>query len=352
MTLYFNNAVNTSLNTLGNYWLNEGCTTPAAALPTASDDIILPASNLNGAGGSATCNSITLSGGSQILNGATITGDVILNGSSWWSWSTVTGDLTLNGTSRAIGGSLTGNASIHDSAWFVIAISGTAVFSDAIEGVHTVPSAGQWGGSASGFLDSLGDPLTKVIFSSGSHNHGSVPCDAQFLAGNGGILELQAGQMWGVVLGDVFGADGAPLTSLVFRDGSFMGGSFSGEAYFEGGSYNNFNDIGGNAEFSGTSRQNGGTIWGDALFRDAAGNYGTVRGNALFYDTAENHGNILGDVTFSGSSQNLSFVGGYITTPWIRDGADLISDKAAGMKLKFSNVPEGAVSEILGTGLL
>ncbi len=36
-TLYFNAAVDTSLDTLGNWWTNQACTTPASAVPTTGD---------------------------------------------------------------------------------------------------------------------------------------------------------------------------------------------------------------------------------------------------------------------------------------------------------------------------
>jgi hypothetical protein len=40
-TLYFNNAVNQNWATLGNWWTNSSYTTPASALPTSSDDVVV-----------------------------------------------------------------------------------------------------------------------------------------------------------------------------------------------------------------------------------------------------------------------------------------------------------------------
>lgn len=41
MTLYFNNAVNTSWDTLGNWWTDTGCTSAAAAIPATGDTVII-----------------------------------------------------------------------------------------------------------------------------------------------------------------------------------------------------------------------------------------------------------------------------------------------------------------------
>ncbi len=68
---YFNNAVNTSPTTLGNYWTNVGATTPAGSLPDTSVDEV------------------------TILTGATYAGDAIFNGTST-NEGTVDGNATFN----------------------------------------------------------------------------------------------------------------------------------------------------------------------------------------------------------------------------------------------------------------
>ena len=59
--LYFNNAVNTSLSTLGNWWTNAGFTTPAGGLPTASDNCFIK-EGINAYSGTLTCATVKVIG--------------------------------------------------------------------------------------------------------------------------------------------------------------------------------------------------------------------------------------------------------------------------------------------------
>ena len=55
-TLYFNNAVNTDLDTVGNWWTNSGFSTPAGRVPTVGDAVIL-SGGVSAETGTLTCDS-------------------------------------------------------------------------------------------------------------------------------------------------------------------------------------------------------------------------------------------------------------------------------------------------------
>lgn len=59
MDLYFNNAVDSNWTSLGNWWTNLGCTTPAGALPGSGDHVTLKASCM-GNGAEPTIAALTL----------------------------------------------------------------------------------------------------------------------------------------------------------------------------------------------------------------------------------------------------------------------------------------------------
>lgn len=75
--LYFNNAVDTSLDTLGNWWLDDAFTTPAGALPTESDDIYMAAFD----GDAVEENIIQVGGGAVTCSGGIIYG--FINGGTF-----------------------------------------------------------------------------------------------------------------------------------------------------------------------------------------------------------------------------------------------------------------------------
>jgi hypothetical protein len=75
--LYFNNTVNTSLSTLGNWWQDDAFTIPASALPTASDDIHIAAFS----GDPLEENVIRVEGGTVVCNGGDIYG--LINGGTF-----------------------------------------------------------------------------------------------------------------------------------------------------------------------------------------------------------------------------------------------------------------------------
>ena len=107
-----------------------------------------------------------------------------------------------------------------------------------------------------------------------------------------------------------------------------------------------------------------GNLIGDCEFNDTSKHYSgaNITGNIVFNDLSvfsflQAEQNVTtGTVTFNDKSYILSnvIINGFISTPWIRDSQDLISDKPTGeepqeLHLKFSSVPIGG--DIIGTGL-
>ncbi len=98
-------------------------------------------------------------------------------------------------------------------------------------------------------------------------------------------------------------------------------------------------------------------ITGDCVFNrqsfiDANGR---VNGNCIFNDDsgAAISSRIFGNATFNDNSYGSGLLNGEIKTPWVREGADLVSDKVDGLKVRFLDVPEGGGGgDILGAGLL
>ena len=131
-TLYYNGAVDTNWNTLGNWWLDSGHTVAAPSLPAAGDSVIATANIASNSGGAVTVVNFTLSGTSKSLQiSITVTGMTTFNDSSSTSNVTVTGNATFNDTSRIAFGTLIGNATFNDSSDNdASTISGDATFND------------------------------------------------------------------------------------------------------------------------------------------------------------------------------------------------------------------------------
>lgn len=60
MTLYFNGAISNDWATLGNWWTNNACTTPAGSLPGSGDDVVLMQLVSSNTGGAITVANMTL----------------------------------------------------------------------------------------------------------------------------------------------------------------------------------------------------------------------------------------------------------------------------------------------------
>lgn len=129
-TLYFNNAEDDQeWSTLGNWWLNAACTTPATSLPTSSDSV----EQGDGYGGGTVYNSgseptvvnVNMPN-TELYFSITVTGLAIIYrlGSLASPYSTLTGDAVL---ADIFGGIVTGDATIS-GALNLGSVGGTATF--------------------------------------------------------------------------------------------------------------------------------------------------------------------------------------------------------------------------------
>jgi hypothetical protein len=82
-TLYYNNAIDTDWNTLGNWWTNSSFTTPASSLPTSADDVVVSANCLSNSGDDPTVNSMVVNGSSRINITITVNYSCIFNEDSY-----------------------------------------------------------------------------------------------------------------------------------------------------------------------------------------------------------------------------------------------------------------------------
>ena len=111
MTLYFNGAVDSDWNTLGNWWEDFGCTVAASALPASSDDVILFASIYSNSGSEPTIVNFDLQASYSTLGiPITITGLAAFSGQGAFLSSTINGNCTFSGNTSYNNGTITGNA--------------------------------------------------------------------------------------------------------------------------------------------------------------------------------------------------------------------------------------------------
>lgn len=154
-TLYFNDAEEDGdWATLGNWWLDQGQTVPATALPGPGNDVVIagivslnsgsPITVRNFEGpGSAVGINFTATGLANFYANfsGTLTGNAAFNDSSF-NAGTVTGNATFNDSSFN-GGTVTGNATFNGIATNQGTVTGTATFND---------SAVNCGGTAGTFV--------------------------------------------------------------------------------------------------------------------------------------------------------------------------------------------------------
>jgi hypothetical protein len=177
-TLYFNNAEEDGdWATLGNWWLDQGHTVPATALPGPGNDVVLaglvslnsgsPITVRNFEGASSAVDisftatglatfyatfSGTLTGNAAFNdssnNSGTVTGNATFNDSSNNS-GTVTGNATFNDSSGLVnGGTVTGNATFNSGGYNDGTVGGNATFNDGTVNYGTVTGTATFTGSA------------------------------------------------------------------------------------------------------------------------------------------------------------------------------------------------------------
>jgi flagellar hook-associated protein FlgK len=149
--LYYNGAVDTNWDTVGNWWLDSGYSSAAGRTPANGDTVYIDAEMDSGPNGAAVtlvdiiCGTISSSGFSVTLNGAyyaegpaefhsssnnsgTVSGDATFNDSSNNS-GTVSGDATFNDYSNNYYGTVSGDATFNDSSYnYYGTVSGDATF--------------------------------------------------------------------------------------------------------------------------------------------------------------------------------------------------------------------------------
>jgi hypothetical protein len=220
-TLYYNAAVNTNWNTLGNWWQNAGFTTPAVALPTVADDVIASASIASNSGAPATCNTFTLNSTGRSLaitltvaNGATFNNNNTNN-------STLNGNCTFNNSSRNFG-TVNGNCTFNVLGQNHAKVVGNCTFN----------GAGGNSYNAIGIGVIIGD------------------CTFNGTGGNAGVI---------------FG-------NATFNDGTINdpNGTVNGNCTFNNTGGLQGGNVFGNATFNNTAPCNGGVITGLATFNDSS----------------------------------------------------------------------------------
>jgi hypothetical protein len=161
------------------------------------------------------------------------------------------------------------------------------------------------GGNASGtqyFFDTSQNnsaTLGTAFFNGQSLNNGTVDGDATFnttyyasSTPSAGLFFVEGGVYWaGTVTGNIYGADGAPITDFLFYDGS-----------------TNISTITATSTF--TSSTNGGVVNGTVYFYGDAINDGLVTGATYFFDDSGNEDDMTGAATFRGRSYNQGTVTG------------------------------------------
>jgi len=312
-TFYFNNAVDTSPTTLGNYWQNPEANIPAVGLPNFVYDVV----NILPAGFSA----------APIFDG-----NITFNGSAT-NQGVVTGNAVFNDTSENLlgltsGGVVQGNATFNNQSVNSSDVEGNATFvGDQSE--HN-------GGSIGGILK--------------RHYIGTITTTRNFLT-NGPWTVLSDG---GVVT--VTGATYDENTRFeVQNGGSFIGAEVSVARYYFNNEINDSPAELGNywlnsncsiaagelPDFQtdevfipaaggscGNGEPNGAFVFdGNITFNGVATNQGIVTGNAIFNDSSENltngtgNGRIEGNATFNDQSTNNGIVAGNAT--FVGDAAEM-----------------------------
>jgi hypothetical protein len=246
-TLYYNAAVDTAWDTLGNWWNDIGFSDPALALPATGDNVKIYAQMDSGPSTSVTLNSIYVNAGSNNIVFTGAIGNATFDGS--YNSGYVNGNAIFNNGGQASGASTSGNCTFNGSCINYGGIGGDATFNDYSYNTN-VGTDGSIGGNAT--------------FNNHSYNYGgTIYYNATFNDNsyNAGITNYNAG----------ISTFNAPYT--------YNNGEVTGVAYFHG------------------NYGNSGTCDSDAYFYDDTYNIGTIVGNAYFYDRTYNDGGTLNGYT-------------------------------------------------------
>ncbi|MDD5165334.1 MAG: hypothetical protein PHG25_02240 [Candidatus Pacebacteria bacterium] len=261
---YFNNAVSTNWNTLGNWWFDSSFTQPALVLPQNGDTVYIGARIDTGPTTPVTLGSInvassTTGGGSFQVNLTGASGPAYFYASST-NVGVVNGVLNIYGP-RSLSqvnttGSYTGDITFHNGSWNDVTIPRNAVFYDT--------SYNSSGGIVSG----------NVEFAGANTNAGTI----------GGIATIDAGA-------SLNGA--GTVQGSVSNGGIISGGTFNGVITHING-----------ASLTGSVTNAVSMIFNGGSFVSSSGQ---VSGDATFNATSSNRGVVSGTATFNGSSYNIGF---------------------------------------------
>jgi len=224
---YFNGAVDSDWNTLGNWWLDDTFTTPAISLPSNTDDVVVSQPiNTNSGGGVPTVANYT-SNSYGVFNepggqNNYINIDII-----------VTGTATFNGSSNPQGMTLTGNCIFNDSAQNATNIIGNCTFNSISSNVGTIAG--------------------NCTFWGYSHNDNAINGDCTFNENS-------------------------------MNSGNVYKTSSTGNCTFNGSAQNN-GQVNGVCTFNNTSN-NSGVVFAVCTFNDHTVNYGPITGDCTFNDYA------------------------------------------------------------------
>jgi hypothetical protein len=273
-TLYFNGAVDSDWDEIGNWWTSGAFTTQASALPTSSDSVVLSATCDTNSGSAPTVVNLTYNSGSLGI-AVTVTGNATFNGSSYNNGATVTGNATFN-DSAGNNGTVGGNATFNDYSYNDIVgnVTGNATFNDSsYNSFGTV--AGDATFTASSYVGNpaTGDITGTITFSSASPVSFTIN-GGSWTANTTSWVFTTAGQNW------------------TFNDSSVLGGYDFSNANLV---------ITGNATFNDSSTSQYGTVTGNATFdlpsaaAQIVGLYMAAFGGISFaYEKGINGSSILG----------------------------------------------------------
>lgn len=334
-TYYFNNAVNTSPTTLGNYWTNVGLTVQATALPDVTKDEVIVVSGatfngdaiFNGNG----VNNGTIIGNAKFnnlsLNEGTVIGDAQLYYSAYNN-GVIQGTATFNDyTTNTSGAEVIGTAIFYDNTINDGTITGNASFYDGATNNGTITGNATFYGDLSAHYGSAGGTKTRY-YTADTIAYGDYVSDGPWIiVADGVVVDITSVSdntttIYSPVNGGSFVYDDTPATATYYFNnaidtspttlGNYWNNSgltqhashlpdFSTDAVnvVSGATFN------GNPTFNG-SAENRGTVSGNAVFNNAAANYGTVTGNATFNNSASNSGVVSGTAIFNATSSNGS----------------------------------------------
>ena len=335
-TLYFNGAVDSDWNEIGNWWTSAAFATQASALPTSSDNVVLSATCDTNNGSTPTVVNLTYTSGylgtGVIITGTAtfndgayndigLTGNPTYNGGSFNNAS-VTGNPTYN-TGSYNGAGVTGNPTFNDSSYSDFAVTGDATFNDTSINYNTVSNNATFNGDDG-----------SANAGSGSRNEGTVTNNATFnessynnTGGTVGNLATfnsrtyNSGTVYSAIFNNTsynsYAGSGVVTTDATFNNSSYNGGTVSGNAIWSAAAFTNFSlgTVSSTITFSAATAvvftTNGGNGWG---YDSSLWTFTTPNPTWIFNGVSTyNSGTLQGDATFNGSSSNQGVVAGTTT---------------------------------------